>query len=44
VSVKNELLSVNLKDTSLLEVARDIEKQSGVWFREMKPFSRRRFP
>jgi len=33
VSVKNELLSVNLKDTSLLEVARDIEKQSGVWFR-----------
>ncbi|HEX9909992.1 MAG TPA: hypothetical protein VGA86_03830 [Desulfatiglandales bacterium] len=33
VSVKDGLLSVNLKDTSLLEVARDIEKQSGVWFR-----------
>ncbi len=33
VSVKNGLLSVNLKDNSLLEVARDIEKQSGVWFR-----------
>lgn len=33
VSVKDGLLSVDLKDTSLLEVARDIEKQSGVWFR-----------
>lgn len=33
VSVKNGLLSVNLKETSLLDVARDIEKQSGVWFR-----------
>ena len=33
VSFKNGLLSVNLKDNSLLEVARDIEKQSGVWFR-----------
>jgi hypothetical protein len=33
VSVKDGLLSVNLKDTSLLEVARDIEKQSDVWFR-----------
>jgi hypothetical protein len=33
VSVKEGLLSVNLKDTSLLDVARDIEKQSGVWFR-----------
>lgn len=33
VSVKGGLLSVNLKETSLLEVARDIEKQSGVWFR-----------
>ena len=33
VSVKDGLLSVNLKETSLLEVARDIEKQSGVWFR-----------
>ena len=33
VSVKEGLLSVNLKDTSLLEVARDIEKRSGVWFR-----------
>jgi hypothetical protein len=33
VKVKDGLLSVNLKDTSLLEVARDIEKQSGVWFR-----------
>jgi hypothetical protein len=33
VSVKEGLLSVNLKETSLLEVARDIEKQSGVWFR-----------
>jgi hypothetical protein len=33
VSVKDGLLSVNLKDNSLLEVARDIEKQSGVWFR-----------
>jgi hypothetical protein len=33
VNVKDGLLSVNLKDHSLLEVARDIEKQSGVWFR-----------
>jgi hypothetical protein len=33
VSVKDGSLSVNLKDTSLLEVARDIEKQSGIWFR-----------
>jgi len=33
VSVKKGSLSVNIKDTSLLEVARDIEKQSGVWFR-----------
>lgn len=33
VNVKDGLLSVNLKDNSLLEVARDIEKQSGVWFR-----------
>jgi hypothetical protein len=33
VSVKDGLLSVDLKDASLLEVARDIEKQSGVWFR-----------
>jgi hypothetical protein len=33
VTVKDGLLSVNLKDTSLLDVARDIEKQSGVWFR-----------
>jgi hypothetical protein len=33
VTVKDGLLSVNLKDTSLLHVARDIEKQSGVWFR-----------
>jgi hypothetical protein len=33
VSVKDGSLSVNLKDTALLEVARDIEKQSGVWFR-----------
>jgi hypothetical protein len=33
VSVRDGLLSVNLKDNSLLEVARDIEKQSGVWFR-----------
>ena len=33
VSVKDGLLSVNLKDNSLLEVARDIESQSGVWFR-----------
>jgi hypothetical protein len=33
VSVKGGLLTVNLKETSLLEVARDIEKQSGVWFR-----------
>jgi hypothetical protein len=33
VRVKDGLLSVNLKDTSLLDVARDIEKQSGVWFR-----------
>jgi hypothetical protein len=33
VSVKDGLLSVNLKENSLLEVARDIEKQSGVWFR-----------
>lgn len=33
VSVNDGLLSVNLKETSLLEVARDIEKQSGVWFR-----------
>jgi len=33
VSVKDGFLSVNLKETSLLEVARDIEKQSGVWFR-----------
>jgi len=33
VSVKDGLLSVNLKENSLLDVARDIEKQSGVWFR-----------
>ncbi len=33
VSVKDGLLSVNLKETSLLDLARDIEKQSGVWFR-----------
>ena len=33
VSLKQGLLSVNLKDTALLEVAKDIEKQSGVWFR-----------
>jgi type II secretory pathway component GspD/PulD (secretin) len=33
VRVQGGLLSVNLKDTSLLEVARDIEKQSGIWFR-----------
>lgn len=33
VSVKDGLLSVDLKDNSLLEVARDIESQSGVWFR-----------
>jgi hypothetical protein len=33
VSVKDGALSVSLKDHSLLEVARDIEKQSGVWFR-----------
>jgi len=33
VNVKDGLLSVNLKETSLLDVARDIEKQSGVWFR-----------
>lgn len=33
VAVKDGLLSVDLKDASLLEVARDIEKQSGVWFR-----------
>lgn len=33
VSVKDGLLSVNLKESSLLDVARDIEKQSGVWFR-----------
>ena len=33
VSLKDGLLSVNLKETSLLDVARDIEKQSGVWFR-----------
>jgi len=33
VSLKDGLLSVNLVDTSLLQVARDIEKQSGVWFR-----------
>ena len=33
VRVKDGFLSVNLKETSLLEVARDIEKQSGVWFR-----------
>jgi hypothetical protein len=33
VTVKDGLLSVNLKDTSLLDAARDIEKQSGVWFR-----------
>jgi hypothetical protein len=33
ISVKDGLLSVNLKDNSLLEVARDIESQSGVWFR-----------
>ncbi len=33
VSVKDGLVSVDLTDTSLLEVARDIEKQSGVWFR-----------
>ena len=33
VIVKDGLLSVTLKDNSLLEVARDIEKQSGVWFR-----------
>jgi hypothetical protein len=33
VSVKDGLLSVNITDTSLLEVARAIEKRSGVWFR-----------
>lgn len=33
VSVKDGSLSVDIKDSSLLEVARDIEKQSGVWFR-----------
>jgi hypothetical protein len=33
VSVKDGAISVNLKDNSLLEVARDIEKQSGVWFK-----------
>lgn len=33
VSVKNDLLSASVRDTSLLEVARDIQKQSGVWFR-----------
>ena len=33
VSFKDGLLSVNLKETSLLDVARNIEKQSGVWFR-----------
>jgi hypothetical protein len=33
VAVKDGLLSVNLKENSLLDVARDIEKQSGVWFR-----------
>jgi hypothetical protein len=33
VNVKDGLLSVNLKETSLLDVARDIERQSGVWFR-----------
>jgi hypothetical protein len=33
VNVKEGLLSVNLKETTLLDVARDIEKQSGVWFR-----------
>jgi hypothetical protein len=33
VSVKDGLLSVNLEETSLLDAAREIEKQSGVWFR-----------
>jgi hypothetical protein len=33
VSIKDGLLSVNITDTSLLEVARAIEKRSGVWFR-----------
>ncbi len=33
VNLKDGLISVNLKETSLLDVARDIEKQSGVWFR-----------
>jgi len=33
VNVKEGLLSVNFKDTSLLDVARDIEKQSGIRFR-----------
>jgi hypothetical protein len=33
ISVKDGSFSVNLKDVSLLEVARDIEKQSGIWFR-----------
>jgi hypothetical protein len=33
VSFKDGLLSVNLKETTLLDVARNIEKQSGVWFR-----------
>ena len=33
VAVKDGLLSVDLKDNSLLDVARDIEKQCGVWFR-----------
>jgi len=33
VSVKDGLLSVNITDTSLLQVARAIEKRSGVWFR-----------
>ncbi|MGE5840555.1 MAG: hypothetical protein ACM34H_11505, partial [Deltaproteobacteria bacterium] len=31
VSFKNDLLSVSFRDISLLEVARDIERQSGVW-------------
>jgi len=33
VSVKAGLLSVNLKESTLLDVARGIERQSGVWFR-----------
>jgi hypothetical protein len=38
VSFKEGSLSVNVKETSLLEVARDIEKQSGIWFRGDETF------